>query len=346
MMTLRSSLGVLGCALGITSVLLAGGRASEATQSPVAPVYGTIEHAHLGLAAGLGGDVPFPVDNPWNTDISDSVRYPVDPNSAAIIAHIGAGTGLHADFGPPPYGIPYIVVDESQQRVPIEIRAEGFRAESDVMPMPIPKDAPVEGYAQSADSDAHVVILERGRNRLYELYHAARATKGNGWLADSTAVFDLSSNNVRPSFRGRCGVTSADAAGLPIFPGLVRYDEVAAGRIGHALRFTVESSRAAAVPPATHWASTINALNRAPMGMRVRLKASYVIPEYFSKETKVILQALKSYGMIVADNGGNWFISGSTDSRWPMESIGSELKRVKGSNFEVIKMDGLIEACH
>lgn len=336
---------VLLYALSIASTVIASGNPAEKAPSPPPTHYATIEHASLGFAASLDGDVPFSAENAWNVDISDVLRYPVDPDSNEIIAHIGAGTGLHADFGPPPFGIPYTVVESSQPRVTVTIRPDGYADDSDSMPMPIPDDALIEGGGSAPSGDAHVIVLDRAQNKLYELYRAEHVLATNHWLADSTAVFDLSSNGVRPGFPKACGVTSADAAGLPIFPGLVRYDEVAAGKISHALRFTVESSRAAAVPPAVHWASTSHAKNRAPMGMRVRLKSSYVIPDYFSKETKVILEALKTYGMIVADNGGNWFISGATDRRWPMEMISEEIRRVKGSNFEVIRMDGIIENC-
>jgi hypothetical protein len=163
----------------------------------------------------------------------------------------------------------------------------------------------------------------------------------NSWNADSGAMFNLASNTVRPG--GQPGWTSADAAGLPIFPGLVRYDEASTGTIAHALRFTVVQSRRAYVPPATHWASSNTSANLPPMGMRVRLKASYVIPASFSTETKAILQAIKTYGMFMADNGSNWFMSGAPDSRWNNDRLHSELGSVKGSDFEVLRMDGLVQ---
>jgi hypothetical protein len=316
---------------------------------PVA--YATLDRAGTGFDASLNGDVPFPADSPWNTDISDAVAYPVDPNSAALVAHIGAGTGLHADFGTAPYGIPYVVVGPAQPLVNLTVNSWGFPADSDVFPMPIPPDAPIEGgpdYA-SHGGDGHVIVLSRAPAtpkalQLFELWHAQRRADGS-WAADGAAAFDLRSNNARPTKAGQCNVSSADAAGLPIFPGLVRYDEVASGAIRHALRFTVPSSRAAFVPPAGHWASTSAAANFAPMGMRVRLKAGYVIPERFSREARVILQALKTYGMIVADNGGSWYISGTTDPRWAGLPLFEELARVKGSNFEVIEMTGLRSSC-
>ncbi len=289
------------------------------------------------MGASLNGAIPFPASNPWNTDISAA---PVDPNSANLIASIGINTGLRADFGSGlwnggPIGIPYVVVDNSQPPATINFTAYGN--ESDPGPYPIPSTAPVEG-GLSGTGDRHVIVINRDNNRLYELY-VAYAQSGNRWNADSGAVFDLTSNNVRPG--GQPGWTSADAAGLPIFPGLVRYDEAAAGAIRHALRFTVQTSRRAYVPPATHFASSNTSVNLPPMGMRVRLKASYVIPANFSTEVKAILQAMKTYGMLVADNGSNWFVSGAPDERWNNSVLSSQLGSVKGSNFEVIRMDGL-----
>jgi hypothetical protein len=289
------------------------------------------------VGASLNGAIPFPASNPWNTDISAA---PVDPNSANLIASIGINTGLRADFGSGlwnggPIGIPYVVVDNSQPPATINFTAYGN--ESDPGPYPIPSTAPVEG-GLSGTGDRHVIVINRDNNRLYELY-VAYAQSGNRWNADSGAVFDLTSNNVRPG--GQPGWTSADAAGLPIFPGLVRYDEAAAGAIRHALRFTVQTSRRAYVPPATHFASSNTSVNLPPMGMRVRLKASYVIPANFSTEVKAILQAMKTYGMLVADNGSNWFVSGAPDERWNNSVLSSQLGSVKGSNFEVIRMDGL-----
>ncbi len=293
--------------------------------------------ASLGIGASLNGAIPFPASNPWNTDITSA---PVDPNSANLIASIGATTGLRGDFGSGqwnggPIGIPYMVVDNSQ--APATINFTAYGNESDPGPYPIPSTAPVEG-GLSGTGDRHVIVINRDSNRLYELY-VAYAQSGNRWNADSGAVFDLSSNNVRPG--GQPGWTSADAAGLPIFPGLVRYDEAASGVIRHALRFTVQTSRRAYVPPATHFASSNTSVNLPPMGMRVRLKASYVIPSNFSTEVKAILQAMKTYGMFVADNGSNWFVSGAPDERWNNSVLNSQLGSVKGSNFEVIRMDGL-----
>ena len=295
--------------------------------------------ASLGVGASLNGAIPFPASNAWNTDISSA---PVDPNSANLIASIGVGTGLHADFGSGTYnggpiGIPYMVVDNSQAGSAINFTAYG--SESDPGPYPIPTTAPIEGGA-GATGDRHVIVINRDTNRLYELY-VAYPQANNRWNADSGAVFHLDSNIVRPG--GQPGWTSADAAGLPIFPGLVRYDEAAAGAIRHALRFTVQNSRRAYVPPATHFASSNTSVNLPPMGMRVRLKASYVIPANFRPEVKAILQAMKTYGMIMADNGSNWFVSGAPDARWDNSALSSQLGSVKGSDVEVLRMDGLTQ---
>jgi hypothetical protein len=298
--------------------------------------YASVKDAALGIGASLNGDIPFPADNPWNRDVSAD---PVDPNSDNLITSIGLTTGLHPDFGSGggvPFGIPYIVVPGSQQPVTINFTAYGDQ--SDPGPYPIPSNAPIEGGAD-ATGDRHVLVVDRDHQKLYELYNAFPQNDGS-WNADSGAIFDLTSDNVRPG--GQPGWTSADAAGLPIFPGLARYDEVANNAIRHALRFTVAHTRQAYVPPANHWASSNTDANLPPMGMRVRLKASYVIPDSFDPQTKVVLQALKTYGMIVADNGSNWFISGAPDSRWNDDALVNQLRQVAGSNFEVVKMEGLV----
>ncbi|MBV8798417.1 MAG: hypothetical protein JOY77_12110 [Alphaproteobacteria bacterium] len=303
-----------------------------------AVTYGDMSGADLGVGANLNGAVPFPADNDWNRDISAD---PVDPNSGNLIASIGLSTGLHPDFGSGYYahaiiGIPYVVVPDSQMYVPIHFKA--YKDESDKGPYPVPMDAPIEGMRDDGKKfggDRHVLVIDRDTNRLYELYRAF-PRNDISWNADSGAIFHLDSNKVRPT--AKPGWTSADAAGLPIFPGLVRYDEVAAGAILHALRFTVAHSRRAYVKPANHWASSDDNPNLPPMGMRVRLKASYQIPTSFSPETKVILQAMKTYGMFVADNGSNWYISGAPDDRWNNDHLVSELRQVTGSDFEVVKM--------
>jgi len=286
----------------------------------------------LGAGASLNGKRLFPADNPWNQDVSNE---PVDPNSANLIASIGLGTSLHPDFGTvwngAPNGIPYVVVSGSQLRVPVNFTA--FGDESDPGPYPVPPDAPVEGGA-SGTGDRHVIVIDRDNWKLYELYRAFPAAAG--WNADSGAVFDLNSNALRPA-----GWTSADAAGLPVFPGLVRYDEVFGLReITHALRFTAARTRRAYVHPARHFASSNTDPNLPPMGMRVRLKASFDVSG-FSPAMRVILRALKKHGMILADNGSNWFVSGAPDPRWDDSELNT-LKALKGSDFEVVKMGTVV----
>ena len=330
-------------AFGLTASLspVTGQTYRPSTGTP-ALTYGSMAKASLGIGANLNGAIPFPSDNAWNTDISN---YPVDPNSDNLIASIGLTTGLHPDFGSGTYqgaiiGIPYVVVSKTQPGVPIIFTAYGD--ESDPGPYPVPRNAPIEGQRPDHtpfDGDRHVIVIDRGTNRLYEMFYAFPNSNGS-WNAGSGAVFHLDSNNVRPT--AKFDWTSADAAGLPIFPGLVRYEEAHNGRIAHALRFTVAHTRAAYVPPATHYASSDTNLNLPPMGMRVRLKASYQIPSNFGPEVKTIFTALKTYGMMVADNGSNWFISGAPDSRWNNDALVSELRQVAGSNFEVVKMVGIV----
>ncbi len=301
--------------------------------------YGSMANASLGIDANLNGAVPFPADNAWNTYISKAI---VDPNSDNLIASIGLDTGLHPDFGSGTWdhaiiGIPYVVVDGSQQRVPIKIKL--YRDESDPGPYPVPPDAPIEGYKPDGrrfGGDRHVIVIDRDTNRLYEMFRAFELDGGTSWKCDAGAKFHLDSDNVRPT--ARRGWTSADAAGLPIFPGLVRYDEASTGEIPHALRFTVSHTREAYVRPANHWASNDTNPDLPPMGMRARLKASFTIPSDFSRETKAILRALQKYGMMVADNGSDWYISGAPDDHWNNSRLNSELGQVKGSDFEVVKM--------
>lgn len=321
-----------------------GATGGAASGGSATVLYASLASAALGAGASLNGAVPFPADNAWNTDISAAA---VDPNSANLINSIGTNGGLFPDFGSgtwngAPIGIPYVVVSGSQTKVAINFTAYG--SESDSGPYPVPSTAPVEGEPAGSTTcngggDCHVLVIDRDNNLLYEIGNASKLAD-NSWNASGGAVFHLDSNNVRPTVQP--GWTSADAAGLPIFPGLVRYDEASTGTIAHALRFTVSTSRRAYVPPATHYASSNTSANLPPMGMRVRLKASYVIPANFSTETKAILQALKSYGMFVADNGSNWYMSGAPDARWNNSVLKSELGSVKGSNFEVVRMDGLV----
>ncbi len=302
--------------------------------------YGNFSTAALGNGAALNGALAFPANNAWNTDISTAA---VDPNSDALIASIGLSTGLHPDFGAGLHngakiGIPFVVVAGAQARVTMHWTAYGN--ESDAGPYPVPSAAPVEG-APDTGGDRHVLVVDRDNNRLYELFRAFPNADGS-WNGDCGAVFHLDSNTVRPT--AQPGWTSADAAGLPIFPGLAKYEEAALGPGGirHALRFTVQRSRRAYVPPAAHFASTNSGASLPPMGMRVRLKASYAIPTGFSNETRALLAAMKAYGMIVADNGSNWYVSGAPDERWNNDTLVSELAQVKGREFEVVRMDGLV----
>jgi len=281
----------------------------------------------------LHGRRPFPADNPWNTDISSAA---VDPDSATLLAGIGLGTGLHPDFGTvwagAPNGIPYVLVSAAQPKVPISF---DYADESDPGPYPIPADAPVEGGA-AGSGDRHVLVLDLDHWKLYETWNASTANGGASWHAGSGAVFDLGSDALRPA-----GWTSADAAGLPVFPGLVRYDEVVEqGSIQHALRFTVQHTRKAYVAPARHWASADPSPALPPMGMRVRLKAATAIGGY-PAHVQVILRALKQYGMFVADNGSSWYLSGAPDARWDDGELAA-LVGIKGSDFEVVAMSGVV----
>ncbi len=279
----------------------------------------------LGQGASLNGFLPFPAGNAWNQDISTSA---VDPNSATIITFIGPSIGLHPDFGSGLYngsdiGIPYVVVGSSQAPVNIDFTAYGD--ESDPGPMPVPADAPIEGDPNPGSGDRHVLVLDNANCWLYELYSSHPNADGS-WNAGSAAVWDLLADEQRP-----WTWTSADAAGLPIFAGLARYDEVASGQIRHALRFTLAQSQAAFVPPASHWAANSSNASAAPMGMRLRLKASYDISG-FSASNQVILTALKKYGMIMADNGCSMFITGAPDYRWDNDDL-HNLGRCTASRF-------------
>ncbi len=283
-----------------------------------------------GQGASLNGFLPFPADNAWNTNIAAS---PVDPNSAAIINFIGGSDPIHPDFGSGEYdgssiGIPYIVVNSSQSLVPIQFTAYGD--ESDPGPMPIPASAPIEGYPNPGSGDRHVLVIDNNTCWLYEMDNSYPQSNGS-WSADSAAVWDLQADETRP-----LTWTSADAAGLSIFAGLVRYDEVASGQIKHAIRVTLQNSRAAFVAPASHWAANSTNANAAPMGMRMRLKSSFDISS-FSTANQVILTAMKQYGVIMADNGSNMYISGAPDDRWDNDDL-HNLDQVTASDFEVVQM--------
>ncbi len=313
--------GLLTLILGLASACLAG------AGTPVAQAQsGTVPPPQI-----AGCDV-FPADNIWNARV-DSL--PLDPNSAAYIATIGSDTGLHPDFGSGawnggPIGIPYVDVPGSQPKAPVSFY---YGDESDPGPYPIPTDAPIEGGPNS-DGDRHVLVLERENCLLYEIFDATPQSDGS-WTGGSGAVFDLKSHALRPA-----GWTSADAAGLPILPGLVRYDEVASGEIRHALRFTAPQTRREYIWPARHFASSLTGSHYPPMGQRFRLKADYDISG-FSPPVQVILRALQRYGMILADNGSAWFISGVPDERWDNDVL-RELRQVTGEHFEAVDVSSLM----
>lgn len=284
----------------------------------------------VGAGASLNGFRPFPANNAWNQDISAS---PVDPNSANYINFIGATIPVHSDFGSGQYqgsymGIPYSVVDSSQS--PVNIVFNAYGDESDPGPMPVPANANIEGYPNPGSGDRHVLVLDNNNCWLYELYGSSANTDGT-WNAGSAAVWDLQNYTQRP-----LTWTSADAAGLPIFPGLIRYDEAASGQIAHAIRFTLQHSAAAFVQPATHWAANSSAQFAAPMGMRLRLKSSFDISS-FSATNQVILKALRQYGMIMADNGSSMYISGAPDDRWDNNDL-HNLSTLTASDFEVVTL--------
>jgi hypothetical protein len=292
----------------------------------------------LGQGASLNGFRPFTSANPWNTNISGAA---VDPNSSAIIGFVGASTGLHADFGSGQYqgsniGIPYVVVSGTQALANVNFTAYGD--ESDSGPMPVPANAPIEGDPNPGTGDRHVLVLDNANCFIYEM-DASYPNNDGSWNANSAAVWDLTADGQRPYTW-----TSADAAGLPIFPGLIRYDEVAAGKIQHAIRFTLQRSQAAFIPPASHWAANNSSSLAAPMGMRLRLKPSFDISGY-SANNQVILTAMKNYGLIMADNGTSMYISGTPDSRWDNNDL-HNLGQVPASAFEVLQMTPLYTAAN
>src|SRR4051812_22157549 len=310
------------------------------------------KHHHGDLPRGpypsLGGCPVFPAfsaaanapsaadESAWNQGISEA---PLDPNSASYISYIGAHGGdlVHPDFGSPrEYGFPYAVVGKRQKRTKLNFTAYGD--ESDHGAYRVPLKALVEG-GQSSDGDRHVLAVDSARCKLYELYRAyARKKPKPHWNADSGVIWDLRSTALRTD-----GFTSADAAGLPIFPGLVRYDEAAAGHINHAIRVTVSSTQDAYLHPATHCAGDTSSANAPPMGLRLRLSAGYDISG-ISGPAHAIAAAMKQYGLIVADNGSNWFISGTSDRRWSDENL-DQLKSIPGSAFPVVQSAAAIHHC-
>jgi hypothetical protein len=278
-------------------------------------------------AAVIAGCPVFPADNHWNLRVD---RLPVHPSSDAIVRSIGASDNMHADFGSgryegAPIGIPYRSVPRRQRRVPVSF---DYAAESDRGRYPIPRRVPIEGGRRS-DGDRHVIVVDRSRCRLYELFDAHPLNGGRRWHAGSGAIFNLRSNRLRPR-----GWTSADAAGLPILPGLARYPEVRRGRIDHALRFTAPRTRRAFVYPARHFASSLTDPDLPAMGQRLRLKRGYDVSG-FPRQSRVVLRALKRYGMILADNGSSWYVSGAPHMGWDNDDLHS-LHDVPGRAFEVV----------
>jgi hypothetical protein len=272
----------------------------------------------------------FPATNAWNQRVD---ALPMASNSAQLIQSIGLDTGLHPDFGSglydgQPIGIPYDVVSMRARRSHVKF---SYADESDKGPYPLPASVHIEG-GRASTGDRHALLIDKDTCKLYELY--ALYPKGGGWAAGSGAIWNLHANTLRPA-----GWTSADAAGLPIFPGLARYDEVARGVIDHALRFTAARTRRQYVYPARHYASSSDDASLPPMGLRVRLKASVDISG-FPRQARVVLQALKTYGMLLADNGSNWYISGAPNPKWSNDDLHS-LGRITGSMFEVVDTTSL-----
>lgn len=286
------------------------------------------------LTTAYGEVAIFPADNVWNRDVS---QLKLHAKSQAWLQSVGLDKPLHPDFGTvwngAPNGIPFVAVSPTQAKSIVQFE---YADESDVGPYPIPPNPPIEGGPNApADADRHVLMIDAKNKKLYELYQV-HSLPGGKWKAGSGAIFDLSSNVLRPA-----GWTSADAAGLPIFPGLARYDEIVEqGKLRHALRFTVKKSQRAYVLPATHFASRSTDSNLPPMGMRVRLRADFDTSK-FPRLSQVFLQGLKTYGMLLADNGGDWFVSGAPDARWDDDAI-STLKRVKVRDFEVVDTGPLV----
>ncbi len=284
-----------------------------------------------GAAPAIGGCPVFPPDSIWNTRVD---TLPVHPQSAAWVATIGSAKPLHPDFGTvyagAPNGIPYVVVPAGTPGIAVSF---DYADESDPGPYPIPSDPPIEGGPAST-GDRHVLVVEAGRCRLYELY-AAYPNGDGSWRAGSGAIFDLRSNALRPSTW-----TSADAAGLPVLPGLVRYDEASAGEIAHALRFTAPQTRGAFTWPARHEASSLAGAQYPPMGQRFRLKAGVDVTR-FPASVQPILRALQRFGMMLADNGSSWYLSGAPDPRWNDDELHA-LQALTGADFEAVDVSSLM----
>jgi hypothetical protein len=292
-----------------------------------------------GAGPTAGGCPVFPADSIWNTPID---KMAVDPRSQQYVASIGAEKPVHPDFGSglyegAPIGIPFVVVPMKQPKVPVHFKSfadeEPSPDESDAGPYPLPRSAPIEGGPNSKD-DRHVIVVQEGSCTLFELYKAVPNSDGS-WNAVSAARFDLEGHDLRTD-----GSTSADAAGLPIFPGLVRADEISTGEIRHALRFTAPRTRKAYVWPARHHASSRTDESLPPLGQRFRLRGDFDMSR-FSKTNQIILQALKTFGMILADNGSPWFLSGSPDSSWNDDEL-RQFSQVKGTDFEAVDVSSLM----
>jgi hypothetical protein len=301
---------------------------------PVIAAFGVAAAAAAtgGAAPRVGGCTVFPRNNPWNQRVS---KLPVASNSDAIVGSIGVSKGMHADFGSGTYGggpigIPYTTVGAGQRKVHVSF---DYASESDKGPYPIPPNVPIEG-GRSSSGDRHVIVVDRTKCKLYELYAAYPQNGGKSWHAGSGAIWSLRSNHLRPKTW-----TSADAAGLPILPGLARYDEVNRGAINHALRFTVSRTRNTFVYPARHQASSDSDPSLPPMGLRLRLRKGFPVSHY-PRQSRIVLKALQRYGMIVADNGSDWYVSGAPSPGWNNDDLHS-LGSVTGRNFEVVDTSSL-----
>jgi hypothetical protein len=310
--------------LTLAAVLLCSCAGFTVPYAPSGSVPGSARVRPAGVPV-VGGCQMFPANNPWNTDIS---KYPVDKNSANFIAALPGN--LHPDFGEDPhYGIPFNIVPSTQKRVPVTFY---YASQSNKGPYPIPANAQIEG-GKHASGDRHVLVLQQDKCKLYELWDAYPMNHGQSWTAGSGAIFPLNSNKLRPN-----GWTSADAAGLPILPALIKCAEVKAGAIDHALRVTFNETQMGYIHPATHYASNSRNPDLPPMGLRFRMKASYDI-SHITGQSHAIAVAMKKYGMFVADNGSNWFFQGEggrASKCWNDNDL-DQLKNVPNSAFEVVQ---------
>ena len=324
---------IAGCGGGTTGLVSPAVDGTTPTPT-MTPVSGASPSPTPGESSSptIEGVSIFPSDNVWNVPIDN---LPVHANSDTYVETIGSDKYMHADFGSGewnggPIGIPYVVVSGDQEKVDVSFT---YASESDPGPYPVPTDAPVQG-GSDATGDRHVIVLDKDNSLVYELFYAWPQPDGS-WTAGSGAIFDLTSNALRPD-----GWTSADAAGLSILAGLVRYEEILEGEIKHAIRFTVPETQKAYIWPARHYASSLTGSEYPPMGLRFRLKADFDISG-FSSDTQIILKALKKYGMIVSDNGASWYIAGVPDERWS-NTVLHELHNVYGSDFEAVDTSSLM----